>query len=67
LRDLFPDGWGVAEQFPELAWLGDWYIDSRYPEHLADATDAEAREAIETAGAVVDLIVAGLRERGYRA
>jgi HEPN domain-containing protein len=65
LRDLLPEEWSVVRAFPELAWLGGWQVDARYPEHLADATEAEAREAIGIARAIMESIAADMRQRGY--
>lgn len=31
LRDLIPEGWKVKEQFPDLAELTIWSVESRYP------------------------------------
>ena len=31
LRDLIPEGWKVKVQFPELAELTIWSVESRYP------------------------------------
>lgn len=31
LRDLVPEGWKVKEEFPDLAELTIWSVESRYP------------------------------------
>src|ERR1041384_7581078 len=36
LRDLVPKGWKVKEQFPDLAELTIWAVESRYPGDMPD-------------------------------
>jgi len=62
LRDLIPKGWKVKEQFPDLAELTIWAVESRYPGDMPDVTEHEAREALRLAGAVFDTISAELQE-----
>jgi HEPN domain-containing protein len=52
LRDLIPDGWKVKVQFPDLAELTIWSVESRYPGNTPDVTENEARETLRLAEAV---------------
>ena len=63
LRDLVPEGWKVKEQFPDLAELTIWAIESRYPGHTPDVVEYEARETLLLAEALFDTISAELEER----
>ena len=63
LRDLVPKGWKVKDQFPDLAELTIWAIESRYPGDTPDVTEAEARETLKLAKAVFDSVSAELEER----
>jgi len=63
LRDLIPKGWKVKEQFPDLAELTIWAVESRYPGDMPDVTEQEARETFRLAGAVFDMVSAELQDR----
>jgi HEPN domain-containing protein len=63
LRDLIPKGWKVKEQFPDLAALTIWAVESRYPGDMPDVTEHEERETLRLAGAVFDTVSAELQER----
>ena len=63
LRDLVPEGWKVKEQFPDLAELTIWAVESRYPGHMPDVVEYEARETLHLAEAVFDTVSAELEER----
>lgn len=66
LRDLIPDGWKVKEQFPDLAELTVWAVESRYPSHLPDATEGEARDTLHLAKSLLLAVKAEIKERGQK-
>lgn len=47
LRTLLPEGWKVKEQPPDLAVLTFWATRGRYPGSVREATEEDARSAIE--------------------
>lgn len=63
LRDLIPDGWKVKEQFPDLAELTVWAVESRYPGHTPDATEGEARDTLHLAETLFKAVSVELGER----
>jgi len=63
LRDLGPKGWKVKEQFPDLAELTIWAVESRYPGDTPDVTEYEAHETLELAKAVFASVSTELEER----
>jgi len=63
LRDLIPEGWKIKQQFPDLADLTVWSVESRYPGDMPDATESEARETLHLAESVFDAVSAELEER----
>jgi HEPN domain-containing protein len=63
LRDLIPIGWKVKEQFPDLAELTIWSVESRYPGNTPDVTENEARETLKLAESVFKAIAAELQTR----
>ena len=63
LRDLVPEGWKVKEQFPDLAELTIWAVESRYPGDTPDVVEQEARETLRLAEAVFDAVSTELEKR----
>jgi HEPN domain-containing protein len=63
LRDLIPDGWKVKEQFPDLAELTIWAVESRYPGDTPDVTEGEAKETLQLADAVFNAVLEELEKR----
>ena len=63
LRDLLPEGWKVKERFPDLAELTIWAVESRYPGHIPDVSEYEAREALRLAEEVFNTVSIELKER----
>lgn len=49
LRNLLPDSWKVKDQFPDLAALTEWAVESRYPGDWPEATESDAKFALEQA------------------
>jgi HEPN domain-containing protein len=56
LRNLLPAGWKIKEEQPDLAALTEWSVEARYPGDWPDATEDDARTAIEQARVVWQLI-----------
>ena len=59
----FPKGWKVKGQFPDLAELTIWAVESRYPGDMPEISEKEARETLQLAEAVFDAVTAELKER----
>lgn len=64
LRELIPLGWEVKTGYEYLADLSEWAVEARYPGDWPEATQAEARDAVQQANAVVQSISNDLRLRG---
>mgnify|MGYP005856081837 CR=1 FL=1 len=67
LRDLIPDGWKIKEQFPDLAELTIWAVESRYPGNTPDVTEGEAEDALKLAEAVFNAVSTELEEQVQKA
>jgi HEPN domain-containing protein len=65
LRNLLPSGWNIKEEQPDLAALTEWSVEARYPGDWPDATEDDARIAIEQARVVWQLINADLLHHGF--
>jgi HEPN domain-containing protein len=52
LRNLIPVGWPLKEEHPDLADLTEWAIEARYPGDWPNATEEDARSAMQQARAV---------------
>ncbi|GAB4466572.1 MAG: HEPN domain-containing protein [Anaerolineae bacterium] len=64
LRNVVPDGWSLKEAHPDLAALTEWAVEARHPGDWPDATDADARAAVEQARGVWQSVQADLAQRG---
>jgi len=56
LRDMIPDGWKFKENFPDLAELTIWAVESRYPGDTPDVLEHEARATLHLAESVFGAI-----------
>ncbi|HLZ73261.1 MAG TPA: HEPN domain-containing protein [Dehalococcoidia bacterium] len=65
LRGMLPGNWAVKAQPASLQALTEWVIEGRYLENLPDATDEDARLAVQEAREVWTLITAELVPRGF--
>lgn len=63
LRDLVPAGWKVKTDFPDLAELTVWAVESRYPGAYPDIVEREARETLQLAESVFDTVQAEMNEK----
>jgi len=53
LRDLIPGDRKIKSEFPDLANLTIWAVESRYPGEMPVVVETEARAALELAKAVL--------------
>jgi HEPN domain-containing protein len=49
IRNLFPTGWQIKEEHPDLAELTEWAVEARYPGRWPEATEADASAALQQA------------------
>ncbi|NUM78675.1 HEPN domain-containing protein [candidate division KSB1 bacterium] len=66
-RNLIPEGWQVKADHPDLATLTEWAVESRYPGDWSDATEDEARVAVQQSRAVWNSVSADFTQRGIDA
>lgn len=64
LRNLVPHDWRLKTDHPDLSELTEWAVEARYPGDWPDATEADARTAVQQAGAVWRSVIRDLKERG---
>lgn len=64
LRNYLPVGWAVKETHPDLAWLTEYIIESRYPGDWPELTGADASYALSVARSICDSMDAEFRRRG---
>lgn len=57
LRDLIPEGWSVKTRFPDLAILTEWAVEARYPGDWQEASEADARFAVQQAEKILDAVL----------
>ena len=67
LRTLIPDDWALKADLPDLATLTEWAVEARYPGDWPDATEEDARNAVEQARAVWTSVLRDLAEHGFDA
>ena len=65
LRNLVPNDWQVKTEHADLATLTEWAVEARYPGDWPDATEADARAAVEQARAVGESIQADFLRHGF--
>ena len=61
---LIPGNWSVRSVQADLARLTEWSMEARYPGDWPDASDDDARQAVNTAHTVVDTVVHDLAQQG---
>ena len=49
LRNLIPVSWPLKEEHPDLSEPTEWTVEARYPEDWPDATEEDARSAVQQA------------------
>jgi HEPN domain-containing protein len=65
LKNLLPGGWELKESQADLSRLTLWAIQPRYPDDLPEATEADARTAIEQAQEIYGTALEDLERHGY--
>jgi hypothetical protein len=53
------------EEHPDLAYLTEWAVEARYPGDWPEATESDARSAVEQARAVWISVCADLTRHGF--
>lgn len=66
LCERLPDGWTLAEDPARFSDLSDWAAEPRYPGDLPEATEADAKAAVEQARKVYETTLEDLEKHGYR-
>ena len=61
LRNLLPASWALHKTHGMLGDLTEWLVEARYPGDWPDATEQEARAAVDTAASVLSSLRADLR------
>jgi HEPN domain-containing protein len=64
LRARVPDGWLVKTEQPDLAELTEWAVEARYPGDWPDATEGDARLALQQARGVWSAVIGDLQRYG---
>jgi HEPN domain-containing protein len=65
LRNLMPTDWHLKEEHPDLAELTEWAVEARYPGEWPDASNQDARSAVQQARAVWESVCADLIRHGH--
>lgn len=65
LCEHLPDGWSLAEEPARFSDLSDWAVEPRYPGDLQEATEEDAKAAIEQARKVYETTLEDLERHGY--
>ncbi len=64
LRSLLPGDWQARSAYHDLAELTAWAVEARYPGDWPEPTGEDARQALETAVALTDVLATDLARRG---
>lgn len=65
LCERLPDGWTLAEDPARFSDLSDWAVEPRYPGDLPEATEEDAKAAVEEAREIYETTFADLGRNGY--
>jgi HEPN domain-containing protein len=65
LRNLIPVSWPLKEEHPDLSDLTEWAVEARYPGDWPDATEEDARSAVQQARAVWQSVCRDLASHGF--
>ena len=60
-----PKGWTLGEVPEDLSGLSGWAVEPRYPGDLMEATEADARDAVEQAKSVYETTLEDLKNHGH--
>lgn len=67
LRNLIPSGWQVKTDYPDLAELTEWAVESRYPGDWPDASREDAFSALKQAQQVWKTIMDDFSRHDFNA
>jgi HEPN domain-containing protein len=65
LRNLIPVSWPLKEEHADLSELTEWAVEARYPGDWPDATEEDARSAVQQARAVWQSVCRDLASHGF--
>lgn len=65
LCERLPDGWTLAEDPARFSGLSDWAVEPRYPGDLLEATEEDAKAAVEEAREAYETTLEDLERHGY--
>ncbi len=65
LCELLPDGWTLAEDPARFSALSFWAVEPRYPGDLPEATEEDAKDAVEEAREACETTLEDLERHGY--
>jgi len=65
LQEALPTDWQLSADQVDLAILGGWSAESQEGRGWPDATDADTKQCLRLARAIMDSVVRGLRQRGF--
>lgn len=63
LREMIPEGWRVKTTYPKLYALTIWAVETRYPAEMPDIVETDAREALQMAEGIYQLVEAEIAEK----
>jgi HEPN domain len=65
LSQELPDDWALSKDPERLSWLTVWAVEPRYPGDLPEATEDDARTAVDQAREVLVTALKDLKDHGY--
>lgn len=66
LRNLAPEDWLVRTKFPDLAILTEWAVEARYPGDWQEASESDARFAVQQAADILDAVLTDFAAHGLK-
>lgn len=65
LLALLPDDCVLKHDHPDLTVLTGWAVEARYPGDIPEPTEADAKDAVDTATLVLNAVHEDLNRRGF--
>lgn len=65
LSQELPDDWALSKDPERLSWLTVWAVEPRYPGDLPEATEDDARAAVDQARETLETALKDLADHGY--
>lgn len=65
LSQELPDDWALSKDPERLSWLTVWAVEPRYPGDLPEATEDDARAAVDRAREIFETALKDLENHGY--